>query len=243
MWNLIWIRKHLVRGIFLIINIAKATQAKFEKGKSIYSFIIHTAMNTGFPERAQNLTVGSTLTAKQNHSPFSLPEPLSNVMLEESSPLCVHFCWCFSHGYFFGIDLTYSWQKSMATSVPCGWVTNLWWCCMDSTLWRTALPPAQRMFPGDYRPMSSTEWQMESVRCSYLWKDFILDFVSFRVFFTDKPLVPNSPILSAQGEWYNSAALLYVVYKVLLSHMCFRISSEQQYLYLAKSCLSICSVV
>lgn len=125
MWNLIWICKHLVRGIFLIINIAKATQAKFEKGKSIYSFIIHIAMNTGFPERAQNLTVGSTLTAKQNHSPFSLPEPLSNVMLEESSPLCVHFGWCFSCRYFFGIDLTYSWQKSMATSVPCGWVTNL----------------------------------------------------------------------------------------------------------------------
>lgn len=191
-----------------MLILQKQPKSSFKKGKSIYSFIVHIAVNREFPERAQDITVVSTLTAKQSHCPFSLPEPLSNIMREESSPSCEHFGWCFSHGYFFGIDLTYSWQKSMATSVPCGWVTNLWWCCMDSELWKTVSPPTQRMFPGDYRHMSSKEWQMERVRCTYLWKDSILDFVYSHVFLTDKPLVPNSLVLTAQGEWYNSAALL-----------------------------------
>ena len=158
-------------------------------------------MNSGFPERAQNLAVLSTPTEKQNHCPSSFPEPLSNVMLEESSPSCVRFGWCFSHGYFFGIGLTYSWQKAMAISVPCGWVTNLWWCCTDSRPWRMVSPPTRRMFLGDYRPMSSTEWQMEKVRYSYLWKDLILACLYFVSSFTYWQALSSQFTRSACSGW------------------------------------------
>lgn len=132
---------------------------------TIYSFIADISVGSVFPERAQTLPVESTLTTKHSHCPFPPPEPLSNIVLEESSPSCVCVRWCFSHGYFFAIDLTCSWQKPMATSAPCGWVTHLWWCSMGSKLWRTVSPLTQRMFRGDYRPTFSMKWQMERVRC------------------------------------------------------------------------------
>lgn len=142
-----------------------------------YSFFAHISVGGVFPDRAQTLSVESTPTTKHSHCPSSPPEPLN--VLEESSPSCVHVCWCLSHGYFFGTDLTCSWQKPMAISAPCGWVTDLWWCSMGSKLWRMVSPTTRRMFRGDCRPTFSMKCQMERVRCSCLWKDFILDFLCF----------------------------------------------------------------
>lgn len=88
----------------------------------------------------------------------------------------------------------------MGTSAPCGWATNLWWCCMASKQWKMVSPPTQRTFLGGYRPTCSTDFLLEKVRCIYLLKDFVC-WQALRSLFAHS-------ICSWETKQSNSAAFL-----------------------------------
>lgn len=103
----------------------------------------------------------------------------------------------------------------MATSAPCGWVTNLWWCFMDSKLWRMVSPSTQRMFLGDYRPICSTNFHVEEVRCLCLWKNFVSVKVlssQFTHLVCSRWLIQGKPVVSLK-------MVSKIACKVLLSHV------------------------